>query len=145
MSKHAQLKRRIAACEVRREAQVTTIQPTAPLVQAFIANEEMDNVARYLRAGRRLAHLSDLALKRFWADAWRAYYDERKADRWSDCQGADAELTLRQLPRPERLIPREARRRIVARAREAGQRPDVNRRLREDIQDFVCRCAARRN
>jgi hypothetical protein len=114
-------------------------------LQAFIASEEMDNAARYLQAGRRLARLGDAALKRAWADAWCAYYDEHKADRWNDCVDADAELTLRRLPRPEHLIPREARKRIVARVRETARRPDVNRRLREDFQDFVRRCATRRN
>jgi hypothetical protein len=112
---------------------------------AFIASEEMDNAARYLQAGRRLARLSDAALKARWADAWRAYYDECRADRWGDCMDADAELTLRQLPRPERLIPREARKRIVARVREAARNPDANRRLREDFLDFIRQSAARRN
>jgi hypothetical protein len=112
---------------------------------AFIASEEMDNAARYLQAGRRLARLSDAALKRAWATAWRAYYDECRADRWGDCMDADAELTLRQLPRPERLIPREARKRIVARVREAARNPDANRRLREDFLDFIRQSAARRN
>jgi hypothetical protein len=120
-------------------------QSTKQFLKAFIASEEMDNAARYLGAGRRLAHLSDAALKRLWADAWRAYHAEGKADRWADCQDADAELTLRQLPRPERLIPPEARKRIIARAREVGRRPGVHQRFREDLERFKRQCAARRN
>jgi len=115
------------------------------IVEAFIASEEMDNAARYLQAGRRLARLSDAALKAHWADAWRGYYDERRAERWDDCIDADAELTLRRLPRPEHLVPAEARKRVIARTREVAQRADVNERLREDIEDFVRRSAARRN
>ena len=114
-------------------------------VAAFIASEEMDNAARYLQAGRRVARLSDAALKALWADAWRRYYDEHWAERWTDCIDTDAELTLRRLPRPEHLIPAESRKRVVARTRETAQRPDVDRRLREDIEDFVRRSAARRN
>jgi hypothetical protein len=140
-----QLKRRLAACEARCEAQITADRPIKTFAQAFFACEEMDNVARYLRAGRRLALLGDAALKQAWADAWRAYYDERKADRWGDCIDADAELTLRQLPRPEHLIPREARRRMVARLREYGRRPEVSQRRLEDFQHFLRQCAARRN
>jgi hypothetical protein len=140
-----QLKRRIAACQAQCEAQVTPDRPIKTFAEAFFACEEMDNVARYLNAGRRLALLSAAALKRAWADAWRAYYDERKADRWGDCIDADAELTLRQLPRPEHLIPREARRRIVARLRENGRRPEVSQRRREEFQHFLRQCAARRN
>ncbi len=41
------------------------------ILQAFIASEEMDNAARYLQAGRRLARLSDAALNALWVDAWR--------------------------------------------------------------------------
>ena len=140
-----QLRRRIAACQARCEAQVTTVRSIKTFAQAFFACEEMDNVARYLQAGRRLALLSDAALKQAWADAWRAYYDERKADRWGDCIDADAELALRQLPRPEHLIPRAARRRIVARLRENAQRPEVSQRRREAYQHFLRQCAARRN
>jgi len=115
------------------------------IVEAFIASEEMDNAARYLQAGRRLARLSDAALKASWAEAWRGYYDERQADRWDDCMDAEAELTLRRLPRPEHLIPAATRKRVVARTREVARRPDINQRLREDIEDFVRRSAARRN
>jgi len=140
-----QLKRRIAALEARLEAQVTPDRPIKTFAEAFFACQEMDNVARYLNAGRRLALLSGAALKQAWADAWRAYYDERKADRWGDCIDADAELALRQLPRPEHLIPREARRRIVARLREYGRRSEVSQRRREDFQHFLRQCAARRN
>jgi hypothetical protein len=140
-----QLRRRIAACEARCEAQVTTDRPIKTFAEAFFACREMDNVARYLQAGRRLALLSDAALKQAWADAWRAYYDERKADRWGDCIDADAELAFRQLPRPEHLIPREARRRIVARLRANGRRPEVSQRLSEDFAEFKRQCAARRN
>ena len=139
-----QLKRRIAACEATREALVTPNRPTT-FAQAFFACQEMDNVARYLQAGRRLALLGDAALKQAWADAWRAYYDERKADRWSDCIDADAELAWRQLPRPEHLIPRAARRRIVARLRQNGRRPEVSQRRLEAFQHFLRQCAARRN
>jgi len=140
-----QLKRRIAALEARLEAQVTPARPIKTFAEAFFACQEMDNVARYLNAGRRLALLSEAALKQAWADAWCAYYDERKADRWGDCIDADAELTWRQLPRPEHLIPREARRRIVARLRQNGQRPEVRQRRLEAYQHFLRQCAARRN
>jgi hypothetical protein len=140
-----QLKRRIAACEARYEAQVTADRPIKTFAEAFFACEEMDNVARYLQAGRRLALLGGAALKQAWAEAWRAYYDERKADRWGDCIDADAELALRQLPRLEHLIPREARRRIIARLREHAQRPEVSQRRREEFEHFKRQCAARRN
>jgi hypothetical protein len=140
-----QLKRRIAACEARWKARATTDRPIKTFAQAFFACEEMDNVARYLQAGRRLALLGNAALKQLWADAWRTYYDERKADRWGDCIDADAELALRQLPRPEHLIPREAHRRIVARLRENGRRPEVSQRRLEEFQHFLRQCAARRN
>jgi hypothetical protein len=98
-----------------RGASAMTSQPTKQLLQAFIASEEMDNAACHLRAGRRLAHLSDEALKVRWASAWRLYYDEYQPDLWPACSDADAELTLRRLSRPEHLIPPWSRKRIVAR------------------------------
>jgi len=140
-----QLRRRIAALEARVAAPVIPDRPIKTFAEAFFACQEMDNVARYLNAGRRLALLSGAALKQAWADAWRAYYDERKADRWGDCIDADAELALRQLPRPEHLIPRATRRRIVARLRANGRRPEVSQQRLEDFQHFLRQCAARRN
>ena len=140
-----QLRRRIAALEARLAAPVAPIRPIKTFTEAFFACQEMDNVARYLNAGRRLALLSDAALMQAWADAWLAYYDERKADRWGDCIDADSELVLRQLPRPEHLIPRAAHRRIVARLRANGRRPEVSQRRLEEFQHFLRQCAARRN
>jgi hypothetical protein len=122
-----------------------TAKQANTILQAFIASEEMDNAARYLQAGRRLARLSDAALKALWADAWRRYCDEHWAERWTDCIDTDAELTLRRLPRPEHLIPAESWKRVIALSREVARRPNINQRLGEDIEDFVRQSAARRN
>ena len=124
---------------------IMNARQSSELVQAFVASEELDIAARYIEAGRRYSHLSDAVLKKTWAGAYVAYYDRRQADRWRDCMDADAELTLRRLPRPEHLIPPEAKKRIVARIRETGRRPEVMRGLRTHFQDFVRQCAARRN
>jgi hypothetical protein len=111
------------------------------IMEAFMASEDMDNVARYLQVGRRYARLGDNVLDKLWANAWCALHANHQADRWDDCMDAEAELMLRRRPRPEHLIPRSARERIKAHVRAAAQRPDVDQRLREDIERFMRRSA----
>ncbi len=115
------------------------------IMEAFMASEDMDNLARYLQVGRRYARLGDTVLDKLWAGAWCALYARQEADRWDDCMDADAELMLRRRPRPEHLVPRDARERIKAHVRAAARRPDLDRRLREDIALFMRRSTSRRN
>jgi hypothetical protein len=115
------------------------------ILEAFIASEEMDNAARYLQAGRRFADHTDDALNAVWAHSWRASYDENWWGRSEDYIDADAELTLRRLPRPDHLIPPDSRRRVVDCIRALRRQSDTSRELMKRYEDFVQQCAARRN
>jgi hypothetical protein len=124
---------------------LTAARYSKEVLQAFIASEEMDNAARYLQAGRRFAGLGNADLESTWAEAWRAYYDHCRYDRWADYIDADGELTLRRLPPPEHLVPAGARKRIADIIRSERSQPDTRREMRERYEDFVWRSGARRN
>ncbi len=115
------------------------------ILHAFLASEEMDNAARYLQAGRRFAGLSDAALRKDWARAWRGCHDEGREELWPACLDTDAELTLRGLARPEQLLTPRTLKRISSRMRDDARRPGARQRLHEDIEHFLRQCTARRH
>jgi hypothetical protein len=115
------------------------IRSPGDLLRAFAANEHLDIAAGYVAAGRRYAGLSDGVLERTWASAYVGYYLKGQRHRWADCRDAQGELTLRGLPRPMRLIPAKARKRIAARMSKFMCRPEVTRDLQAQLQDFLRR------
>ena len=109
------------------------------LLQAFVANEELDTAAGYVAAGRRYAGLSNSVLERTWASAYMGYHLRGQRHRWIDCLDAEGELTLRGLSRPMRLIPAKTRKRIAVRIRKHGRRAEILRELQVHFQDFMRR------
>jgi hypothetical protein len=70
------------------------------ILNAMLANEQMDSVARYLSQGRRLQSLDEATLKRLWIDElWRALRESGLDSvlRQEIC----AELSLRGIKRVE--------------------------------------------
>ena len=112
-----------------------TTPPSREVMLGFLWSADWDNVARYLRAGRQFADLTDEALDRTWALAWRTYYDEYRRDLWNWCMDAEGEL------RPERLVHPGMADRISARRRVHESYADAERRLREEVGCFMRECA----
>jgi hypothetical protein len=95
------IRRRLDAIEAKMAgAKARTSGQTMELLDTVIANGELENAIRYLKAGRRFAGYRDDKLKSVWTKVWRAYYDHDRTELWPYCIDADAELMLRRLPRP---------------------------------------------
>jgi hypothetical protein len=95
------IRRRLDAIEAKMAAaKARTSGQTMELLDKFIADDELENAIRYLKAGRRFAGCRDDKLKSVWTKVWRAYYDHDRTELWPYCIDADAELMLRRLPRP---------------------------------------------
>ncbi len=117
------------------------------ILQGFVANEEIANVARYLEAGRRFADVSDPALQWAWVDGWRVYNTTRhRAARWTQCMDIEAELSLRGLPRRlEHHVPDWFLERLSDRSFRNARRPDIVWWAKMNVEDFLRKCAARKN
>lgn len=80
--------------------------PMDELVEALIADGEMEKMQTYLEAGRAYASATVEVLNQRWVTALTAvaYGDDSRLD---DLCDLEAELRLRGLPTPEQLVPQE--------------------------------------
>jgi hypothetical protein len=116
------------------------------ILQGFVAFEEMDNVARYLQAGRQFAGLTYLTLQQAWLDEWCIYNSTRhRAAQWTRCMDIEAELTLRGLAPPEDQVPSWFLERLADSSFRNARRPDIVWWVKLKIEDFLRQCAAQRN
>jgi hypothetical protein len=106
------------------------------LFDAFYAHDEMENTRRYLAEGRSCADWSDDALKRQWLGAWEDFLVHRSELAGGVYYDTSAELRLRGLALPEDRISVEARKKVLANARDALNRPEVRARISVDIDRF---------
>jgi hypothetical protein len=113
------------------------------ILQGFVANEEIANVARYLEEGRQFADVSDPALQWAWVDGWRVYNTTRhRAARWTQCMDIEAELSLRGLPRRlEHHVPDWFLERLSDRSFRNARRPDIVWWAKMNVEDFLRKCA----
>jgi hypothetical protein len=115
------------------------------LLEAFRANDAMENTRWYLMEGRRYARLTEEVLHSVWLSAWRDFHIHLKQSARDDYNDASAELRLRGLALPEHLIDPVQLEQAQARLREITDRPDVRARIMRDIRRFQEELATPRN
>jgi hypothetical protein len=112
------------------------------ILQGFVANEEIPNVARYLQAGRQFAGLTGFTLRQAWLDEWRTYNNCRhRAAQWTRCMDIEAELTLRGLAPPEDQVPSWFLERLSDPTYRNAKRPHIVWWVKLKIEDFLRKCA----
>lgn len=115
---------------------MTSIQRNR-LLGAFLADLAMNNMARYAARGRRYAGLDDDALDRLWTETWRhRLLDGQPHPRDVDYDDLSAELRLRGRGIPRKLIARERRRHVIARAAPLSPRSALRAELEDQLRDF---------
>lgn len=107
------------------------------LLQSFLAHEAMKNMERYAAEGRRFARLDDRDLDRDWITAWRrTLLDREPHPLHYDYDDLSAELRLRGRPYPKKLIDKEERRDIMARAAPLGPHSELWAELEDELAEF---------
>jgi hypothetical protein len=100
------------------------------IIEAFLASEDMDCVARYLSRGRRLQSLDDPTLKRRWIVALRRAFHHR-VDTSAARADISAELSLRGIRHVE--LPPDLKAAIQAEAANTKRAMELYPEFLEDL------------
>lgn len=107
------------------------------LLGSFLAYQATKNVERYATAGRRFVGLDDHELDMAWIVAWRrTLLDPSPHPLNYDYEDLSAELQLRGRPSPKKLIGKEERRHLMARAAPLYARSALRIELDDQLHEF---------
>lgn len=109
------------------------------LVESYLQHQSMENVAHYVRTGRRFADLSTDDLSTRWAASFKRYADTGER---GDLDDYEAELSLRGEQLPMQLVQDEWRSllaKIDAVYADPKQRERVGADLVDELREFAAR------
>ena len=107
------------------------------LINAYIAESQMERLRGYLERGRKLADLPTEALNAAWVDTYRAARGRERASRENELQNLRCEFDLRGIEPPMHLVAAEAERfkkRFERQIRESKIDPDAVEKMEEELE-----------
>ena len=120
-----------------RELRAKQQQRVDAIVEGMIRSDLMEATAEYLSRGRALAKADTTKVQREFADAFRAYLNDRSDDsqrRWND---AHAELGLRGVEPDAKLIEAEMKIAIAEINHDREEHPEGNPGVRQAIREYM--------
>jgi HAMP domain-containing protein len=107
------------------------------LINAYIAESQMERLRGYLERGRKLADLPTEALNAAWVDLYRATRGRERASRENELQDLSSEFELRGIEPPMHLVAAEAeqfKKRFERQIRESKIDRDAVAKMEEELE-----------